>query len=80
MPLQSINERQRKIRSITLWGIFLNVFLIALKLVSGIFIRSSALIADGVHSISDLATDFVVLIGARLSNRPADKTKKSYSL
>jgi cation diffusion facilitator family transporter len=74
MPLQSTNERQKKIRSITLWGIFLNVFLIALKLVSGIFIRSSALIADGVHSISDLATDFVVLIGARLSSRPADKT------
>ena len=74
MPFQSIDERQKKIRSITLWGIFLNVFLIALKLVSGIFIRSSALIADGVHSISDLATDFVVLIGARLSSRPADKT------
>jgi len=74
MQLQSINERQKKIRSITLWGVLLNVFLIALKLISGIFIRSSALIADGVHSISDLATDFVVLIGARLSSRPADKT------
>jgi len=47
---------------------------VALKLVSGILIRSSALIADGVHSLSDLATDFVVLIGARLSSRPADKT------
>jgi cation diffusion facilitator family transporter len=47
---------------------------VALKLVSGIFIRSSALIADGVHSLSDLATDFIVLIGTRLSSRPADKT------
>ena len=74
MPLQSIDERQKKIRSITLWGVLLNVFLMALKLVSGIFIRSSALIADGVHSLSDLATDFVVLIGIRLSSRPADKT------
>jgi len=46
----------------------------ALKLVSGILIGSSALIADGVHSFSDLATDFVVLIGTRLSSRPADKT------
>jgi len=74
MPLQSINEKQRKIRSITLWGVLLNIFLMALKLVSGVLIRSSALIADGIHSLSDLATDFVVLIGARLSSRPADKT------
>jgi len=74
MPLQSMNERQKKIRSITLWGVLLNIFLMALKLVSGILIRSSALIADGVHSLSDLATDFVVLIGTRLSSRPADET------
>ncbi|HEA64705.1 MAG TPA: cation transporter [Candidatus Aminicenantes bacterium] len=74
MPLQPIDERQKKIQSITLWGVLLNIFLVALKLVSGIFIGSSALIADGVHSLSDLATDFVVLIGTRLSSRPADKT------
>ena len=74
MPLQSIDERQKKIQSITLWGVLLNIFLVALKLVSGSFIRSSALIADGVHSLSDLATDFIVLIGTRLSSRPADKT------
>ena len=74
MPPKPIDERQKKIRSITLWGVLLNIFLMALKLVSGILIRSSALIADGVHSLSDLATDFVVLIGARLSSRPADKT------
>jgi cation diffusion facilitator family transporter len=74
MPLQSIDDRQKKIRSITLWGILLNIFLMALKLVSGILIGSSALIADGVHSLSDLATDFVVLIGTRLSSKPADKT------
>jgi len=69
-----MEERQKKIRSITLWGIFLNIFLMAIKLISGILIRSSALIADGVHSLSDLATDFVVLVGTRLSSRPADKT------
>jgi len=74
MPLQSRDERQKKIRSITLWGVLVNIFLVALKLISGSFIRSSALIADGVHSLSDLATDFVVLIGTRLSSRPADKT------
>jgi cation diffusion facilitator family transporter len=45
-----------------------------LKLSAGLFIRSSALIADGVHSLTDLATDLVILLGARLSNRPADET------
>ncbi len=69
-----MEERQKKISSITIWGIFLNVFLMAIKLISGILVKSSALIADGVHSLSDLATDFVVLIGTRLSSRPADKT------
>lgn len=69
-----LNEREKKIRSITLWGVLLNVFLMALKLISGIFIKSSALIADGVHSLSDLTTDFVVLIGTRLSSRPPDES------
>lgn len=53
---------------------FLNIFLMAIKLISGILVKSSALIADGVHSLSDLATDFVVLVGTRLSSRPADKS------
>ena len=68
-----LRERERKIRSITLWGILVNILLFAVKLFSGILIKSSALIADGFHSLSDLATDFVVLAGTRLSNRPPDE-------
>lgn len=67
-------ERQKKIQSITLWAIFLNIFLMALKIISGLLVKSSALIADGVHSLSDLSTDFLVLISTRLSSRPADRT------
>ena len=66
-------ERHGKIRSITLWGILVNSLLFILKLLSGMMIKSSALIADGVHSLSDLATDFVVLAGTRISNRPPDE-------
>jgi len=66
------NLRLRRIRNITLWGVGVNSFLIILKLSIGIRIQSSALIADGVHSISDLFTDFIILVGARLSNRPPD--------
>lgn len=74
MKLQINELRQKQIRSITLWGALANVFLIIIKLIFGIMIRSSALIADGVHSISDLATDFVVLISTKLSHRPPDET------
>jgi len=73
MTLQSRESREKIIRSITLWGALLNFFLMLLKLISGVLIKSSALIADGVHSLSDLATDFIVLIGTRLSSKPADK-------
>ena len=74
MKLQMNEVRQKQIRSITLWGALANVFLIIIKLIVGVLIRSSALIADGVHSVSDLATDFVVLIGTKLSHRPPDET------
>ena len=69
-----ITPREKKIRSVTLWGALLNVVLMILKIVSGLLIRSSALIADGVHSLSDLATDLLILLGARLSSRPPDET------
>lgn len=69
-----ITPREKKIRSVTLWGALLNVVLLILKIGSGLLIRSSALIADGVHSLTDLATDFLILLGARLSSRPADET------
>lgn len=66
-------ERHGKIRSITLWGALVNFLLVVIKIFSGILIQSSALIADGFHSLSDLATDFVVLASAQLSNRPPDE-------
>jgi len=68
-----LREQEMKIRSITLWGILVNLFLIAIKVFSGVLIKSSALIADGFHSLSDLATDFVVLAGVRISSRPPDE-------
>ncbi len=74
MTHDTYRERDRRIRSITLWGALLNLLLMALKILSGIFIQSTALIADGIHSLSDLATDFVVILSSRLSNRPADDT------
>ncbi len=49
-----------------------NIFLVVLKIISGIFFNSVALVADGVHSISDLMSDVFVILGIRHSLKPAD--------
>jgi cation diffusion facilitator family transporter len=51
-----------------------NVLLMGLKLAVGLVIGSAALVADAIHSISDLSTDFVVILGVRFSSRPADES------
>jgi len=68
-----MNQVSQIIR-VTVWGLFLNIFLVALKLAVGIVVGSAALVADAVHSISDLSTDIVVILGVRLSSRPADES------
>lgn len=50
-----------------------NIILSVLKLVAGIFARSSAMISDAVHSISDVLSTFVVIIGVKMSGKEADK-------
>ena len=40
---------------------------------AGVFGRSSAMIADGVHSLSDLITDFIVIAFVRISSKPQDR-------
>jgi cation diffusion facilitator family transporter len=52
---------------------FVNIFLVIFKLISGFVFNSSALIADGVHSVSDLLSDIFVLLGIRHSVKPADE-------
>jgi cation diffusion facilitator family transporter len=57
---------------VTWVGLWVNVLLIAFKLVGGILGGSQALIADAVHSISDLFSDVVVLLGLRWGRKEAD--------
>lgn len=65
--------RTTEIYRVTVVGALSNIVLVAVKLVCGIVGMSAAMIADAVHSLSDLATDAVVLIFVRLSSRPADE-------
>ena len=53
-------------RRVTWVGAFANALLIVCKFTAGIFGHSQALIADAVHSVSDLFTDVIVLLGLRI--------------
>ena len=57
-------------------GIFANIFLVLVKFAAGIWGHSSAIIADAVHSLSDFASDILVIAGIRLAEKPADKTHR----
>jgi len=60
-------------RSVTLVGALVNALLILLKFLTGVFGQSQALIADAVHSLSDLITDAVVLFGLRVGRKAPDE-------
>ena len=66
-------SREKEIYRITIFGSVINIVLTLLKFAAGILGASAAMIADAVHSLSDLLTDFVVLLFVRISSRPADR-------
>lgn len=53
--------------------VVVNIILATFKVMAGIIGNSSAMIADGVHTLSDVLTTFVVLLGLRISSKEADK-------
>jgi len=59
---------------VTWVGAGTNLFLSALKLVAGLLGNSSAMVADAAHSLSDLGSDVVVLLGLKISSKPKDET------
>lgn len=68
------SEEVRLGRHVTWVGFWTNAALSVLKILAGIFGRSSAMIADGVHSASDLITDIAVLIVIGVSRKKADSS------
>jgi cation diffusion facilitator family transporter len=64
----------RQIKSVTYLGIGINIALTVIKVVIGLLSGSLALLADGIHSLSDIATDAVVLLGLRLSSKEPDQS------
>lgn len=66
-------EALGQIRRVTWTGLIINIILTSMKIIAGIFISSMALIADGVHSLSDMITDFAVILGAKIGSKEPDE-------
>ena len=61
-----------RVRKITWIGLAVNLLLTVLKFVGGFLGRSQAVVADAVHSVSDITTDVAILIGVKYWTKPAD--------
>lgn len=66
-------ERANEATRVTIVGAVVNLFLVAGKLVAGIAGSSQALVADAVHSLSDLATDVFLLFTVKIAGKEADE-------
>jgi len=60
-------------RQITAAGFVINFLLAGFKFAFGFFGRSQAVMADGVHILSDMVTDLFILIGIKFWSAPADE-------
>lgn len=65
--------REKEIYKVTLIGSAVNAGLIVLKFVAGFVGRSSAMVADAVHSLSDFISDVIVLVFVKIAGKPKDK-------
>jgi len=67
-----IEKAGQECRKVTLIGMLVNIGLTGGKILIGYFGNSSSVIADGVHSLSDVSTDIAVLVGVNYWNQPPD--------
>jgi len=68
-----VDQRYHEIKHVTLVGAVLDLVLGVGKITGGYVGSSQALIADGIHSLSDLVTDVMVLFAAKHGSREADE-------
>jgi cation diffusion facilitator family transporter len=66
-------EKKQEVKVVTLVGGVIDIILSAIKIIIGAAFHSNALIVDGLHSLSDLFTDFFVLWVAKYSHDAPDK-------
>ncbi len=69
-----MKKREKEIFKVTLIGSVVNACLILLKFIAGFVGRSSAMVADAVHSLSDFVSDVIVLVFVKIAGKPKDKS------
>ena len=74
MEEMTSSERQKGIFKVTLVGSVVNLLLVIAKFIGGTLGRSSALLADAVHSLSDFLTDIIVIVFVKIAGKPQDAT------
>ncbi len=67
------NKRTEKAKQVTWVGFFANLVLFVFKILAGIIGKSTAMVADAIHSLSDFATDIVVLVMMSISGKERDE-------
>lgn len=67
-----MKNNERIAIKVSVISIILNCLLTLIKFISGVISKSSAMISDSVHSLSDVLSTFVVIIGVKISNKKAD--------
>ena len=72
MTKESLQADNVSIRRVTYLGMLGNIVLSVLKMVVGLFTGSLALVADGIHSLSDCLTDIAVIFGVYLGSKEPD--------
>jgi cation diffusion facilitator family transporter len=66
-------SKEKIVRKVTWVGLLVNVFLAVIKFTAGIYGKSQALVADAIHSLTDLTTDIAVIAGSHYWSRPPDE-------
>ena len=74
MHNQKLESANRQIRFVTNLGIVANIILSIVKVSVGLLAGSVALVADGIHSLSDIATDVAVLLGIYFGSKQPDES------
>ena len=67
-------SREKKIYKVTAIGSIVNFLLVVFKFIAGIVGKSSAMVADAVHSLSDLLTDIIIFLFVKTASKPVDHT------
>lgn len=71
--LHTPEERMAAATRSTWVSVAVNLVLTVLQIGAGVFTKSQALVADGIHSLSDLVADFVVLLAGHHAKKDADE-------